>query len=991
MRLHRLEVAAFGPYARREIVDFDALGADGLFLLHGDTGAGKTTLLDAVAFALFGAVPGARGQVKRLRCDVADPDTATEVALELSVQGHRLRVVRSPEYQRPKRRGQGYTTQQATASLAWVGEVPHGQPAEGITRIDEVSRTVQRLLGMNAEQFFQVVLLPQGEFARFLRADTTEREQLLERLFGTERFADAERWFRELRTERGRELERRKQSMREWLARLAQVAREEPPDDAGNAWVAALKERAAGVAAAAREEDREASAARESADATLQERRTAAERVRRVRSAHQRLAALEEQAGERTKWAAELAAARRASTVTGLAAEADRQTERLERAERSEVAARTALVAAGFEEPDSPVTVLRERAGSWREEAGALAGLVGEAEQQQRDRNRLRDLVETATYATAQATAISEKLQGLPERAKELRLQRDQAAEAEAKLDGVRLRESDLTSALADATGLPGLEAAVGDAADVERAATDAHQSAKAALLDLRERRLAGMAAELAAGLGDGSPCPVCGSGEHPAPATATADSVGEAEETAAAERERAAEERRGTAFTARHEAEAKLAAVRDRLRGQTAELLDEQLTAVRGELAQLADLAGRKAKLAASVAAAEAEHDELMAERARSERDAGAAEEQRRALSERVEERAQRLDVARGRFADVGERREHLVALVGALDELAEARASRAAAKERLDQQLAAVRDAARQAGFDTVEDALSAARTEARVGELEQTLSDAEKAAAAARAVLAEPELAGVSPDEVVDLEPAGLAAEQARVRAETAVAASRAAVQREQEMDSLAQRFAADLAALAPAEEEFAELDALTDVVNGRGQNVRRMSLRSYVLAARLEEVAAAATIRLRSMSQGRYSFVHSDAAGSRGTRGGLGLDVLDDYSGAVRPAKTLSGGESFLASLSLALGLADVVAAETGGALLDTLFVDEGFGTLDGQTLDVVMDVLDELRAGGRVVGLVSHVEELRQRIPTRLRVRKAREGSTIELEGGLTAA
>jgi exonuclease SbcC len=135
----------------------------------------------------------------------------------------------------------------------------------------------------------------------------------------------------------------------------------------------------------------------------------------------------------------------------------------------------------------------------------------------------------------------------------------------------------------------------------------------------------------------------------------------------------------------------------------------------------------------------------------------------------------------------------------------------------------------------------------------------------------------------------------------------------------------------------------------------------------------------------MSQGRYSFVHSDAAGARGMKGGLGIDVLDDYSGTVRPAKTLSGGESFLASLALALGLADVVAAETGGALLDTLFVDEGFGTLDAETLDIVMNVLDELRAGGRVVGLVSHVEELRQRIPTRLRVRKSRTGSTLELQ------
>ncbi len=223
------------------------------------------------------------------------------------------------------------------------------------------------------------------------------------------------------------------------------------------------------------------------------------------------------------------------------------------------------------------------------------------------------------------------------------------------------------------------------------------------------------------------------------------------------------------------------------------------------------------------------------------------------------------------------------------------------------------------------------------------------------------------------------------RARERVDEALVAWRGSQERARALDGLAVAFEDALARLAPAEEAFTELDALTDVVNGRGQNTRKMSLRSYVLAARLEEVAVAATVRLRTMSHGRYSFVHSDEAGDRGRRGGLGLDVLDDYSGTVRPAKTLSGGESFLASLSLALGLADVVAAETGGALLDTLFVDEGFGTLDADTLDVVMGVLDELRAGGRVVGLVSHVEELRQRIPTRLRVRKARTGSTLRIE------
>ncbi|PRX48998.1 exonuclease SbcC [Prauserella shujinwangii] len=990
MRLHRLEVTAFGPYAGSEIVDFDALGADGLFLLHGDTGAGKTTLLDAIAFALFGVVPGARGQVKRLRCDLADPETPTEVVLELTVQGHRLRIVRCPEYQRPKRRGNGYTTQPAKASLAWVGEAPHGQRPEGLTRIDEVARTVQRLLGMSAEQFFQVVLLPQGEFARFLRAETTEREQLLERLFGTRRFADVERWFRELRAERGRELDRRRQDVRVWLERLAQVAGEEIPEDAAQPWVDDVRRRAEAAAAEAAEYARAAGVRREHADAVLHERRTTAERVRRLRAAHRELAALADGADERAAARAELESARRATAVTGLAAEADRQAARLDRCGQAELAARAAVAETGFEQPDAEVVVLRERAGDLREEAGTLAGLVEEARQQARDQARLAELQETATYASAQAAALGEKLDGLPERIRELREEHEAAAGAAARLGDVRSREATLAEARASAEQVPALERALAEARDAERAAIDAHQLARSELLDLRERRLAGMAAELAANLGPDLPCPVCGSAEHPAPATADGDRIGEEQERAAADRERAAERRREAAVDERHRAENGLAVVRERLGGQSADDLGHALAGVRAELERLEGLAVRRDRLDASVRSAEAELEDLTEKRAAADRAVSEADAERRSLAEYVEQRGRRLEEARGEHADVAGRREHLLRVGQALDRLADARAERAAAEDRLREQRTAVRDAALGAGFESVEAALAAARSEERVAELERRLREAEDAEVRARAVLEEPELAGVSPDEVVDVDSARAEAEEARVRAEQAVSRAHEAEGRARTVTELAERFATATGELTPAEEEFAELDALTDVVNGRGQNARRMSLRSYVLAARLEEVAVAATARLRSMSQGRYSFVHSDAAGSRGTRGGLGLDVLDDYSGTVRPAKTLSGGESFLASLALALGLADVVAAETGGALLDTLFVDEGFGTLDAETLDVVMDVLDELRAGGRVVGLVSHVEELRQRIPTRLRVRKSRSGSSIELEGAAPA-
>lgn len=980
MRLHRLEVAAFGPYAGREVVDFDALGADGLFLLHGDTGAGKTTLLDAIAFALFGTVPGARGEVKRLRCDLAEPDQVTEVVLELTVQGQRMRIARNPEYQRPKRRGEGMTVQQAKAVLSWVGTVPAGHVAEGITRIDEVARTVERLIGMTHEQFFQVVLLPQGEFARFLRANTAEREELLERLFGTERFSDVEDWFANLRAERGRELQARQQSLREWVARFAQVAGQEAPEEGQAEWVGEVLAESARRVGEAQERDTKARAAAKKAEAVWQENRSTAERIRRVRTAYTRLSVIAEQADQRAEWAEEVEAAHRAA---GVVAEADLLERRLDQLAEAEAA--EALRAQEVPDAaDSSAAELRARAGGLREEAGALAELVAESEQQQRDLARREQLTAVADKAEKQAEVFAAELGAAPEKVTALRAELAAAAEAEAKLDGARARVDELTALARDADEVPKTRQVVERARVAVSEAVDGHQQARQHRLDLRERRLEGMAAELAAGLHAGEDCPVCGATDHPSPATHTGGLVDPEDERHAETAEQQAHMRREKAKAALQEAENSLTVLIGRLGAHTAETLRAELGEARALVATLSEAARRRPTLETQVAALERKIEQLTEQRGAAERRAVEIATEVRGLTERLTERERRLESARGEFADVAARRRHLLGFATRLDALAEARLSVAGACERRDEQAKLVKEALRAKGFADLDEMRAAARPDEQITKLEASLADAKVMERAAREELAQPDLFGISPEDEIDVGASADAAQDTRGEAEQALVALRAATSRHADLTKLAERMTSLMADLAPVEERYLELKALAEVVNGRGQNARKMSLRSYVLAARLEEVAVAATARLRTMSQGRYSFVHSDAAGARGTRGGLGLDVLDDYSGTIRPAKTLSGGESFLASLSLALGLADVVAAETGGALLDTLFIDEGFGTLDAETLDIVMNILDELRAGGRVVGLVSHVEELRQRIPTRLRVRKARTGSSVEI-------
>jgi exonuclease SbcC len=421
---------------------------------------------------------------------------------------------------------------------------------------------------------------------------------------------------------------------------------------------------------------------------------------------------------------------------------------------------------------------------------------------------------------------------------------------------------------------------------------------------------------------------------------------------------------------------------VEDRLGGRDAEYVAKALAAAVEAHEHAARLAGAHRGLRERITALE-EESSLVLDRCRTaEKEAIEVAGRQAAIAERMVERESRLADARGEHRDVAARRAYLSAVADRLDLLAAAVVERDAVRARVAEHTAVVRDAVAAAGFDDVDAALAAARVDHAA--LERRLADADAREAGLRQVLADPALADVDPAARVEVGPVADAFSVAREEMENAVAVARLARRRAVEVVELAARLRDVWAEMGPALAEYAELSELTDVVNGRGQNARKMSLRAYVLAARLEEVAIAATARLQKMSDGRFSFVHTDVAGPRGTRGGLGLDVLDAYSGNTRSAKTLSGGETFLASLALALGLADVVAAETGGALLDTLFVDEGFGMLDASTLDEVMDTLDELRAGGRVVGLVSHVEELRHRIPTRLRVHKSRTGSRVEL-------
>ncbi|MFC7216894.1 AAA family ATPase [Streptomyces polyrhachis] len=989
MRLHRLAVTAFGPFAGREEIDFDALAGAGIFLLHGPTGAGKTSVLDAVCYALYNGVPGAR-QGGPLRSDHAPADTPTEVELEFTVGGRRLRVTRRPAQQRPKKRGTGTTEDKAVSLLAEWGE--SGEWKALSRSHQEIGEEVGQLLGMTREQFCQVVLLPQGDFARFLRADAEARARLLGRLFDTRRFAEVEERLARLRREAGEAVAAGDERLISLAHRMAQAA--------GGLADVALPEVAAGepgltaavlaYAALAR------STARELREAAALAARTA---DRAHVHAEAQLAEVRELARLQQEYAA---ARRRREQARALRPEYERVRADLDRARAADAVVpalelrqaadgehRAAAYADSRTRAQLPPTAGQEsaerlaaREREVREALGSLTAARGAETRRSALDGELAALQRESDAAQGELAEAAQWLEGWEARRAVLQQRADsaQAAAMRAEQLTARLEGAERTlRAARRRDSLTGEEAAAHSALLLAR---EAAAAARERWLDRKERRLLGVAAELAAALRPGAPCPVCGSAEHPAPAALAGDHVDRDTEDRALADHRAAEARREEAGQRlRSVREALAAAVAEAAQAPAAELeaeratLDEQLTAARGEAAGA--LAAR-----AALEAAEAQYERRLAQRQDGERRAAARTSRREALqAERATLDAQ-LAAARGEAPTVAARATQLTYQCRLLEDAAAAAREAELTALRLKEADARLADAAFRAGFDTPAAAVEAVRDRAAQARLQHRLDAWQREEAADEDTLADHATARAAEQPPADLAAGGAALDAATKRLRPRAAAAAQARARTSELDRLSREAAAEVRRIAPLRARYEQIARLAFLAAGTSaDNERKMRLESYVLAARLEQVAAVASVRLRRMSAGRFTLVHSDDRAGRG-RWGLGLRVVDAWTGSEREASTLSGGESFFASLALALGLADVVTQEAGGVRLDTLFIDEGFGSLDEESLEEVLDVLDSLRESDRAVGIVSHVPDLRRRIPTQLHVAKTPSGSTV---------
>jgi exonuclease SbcC len=1012
MRLHTLELQAIGPYATPQRIDFGALTASGLFLLEGPTGAGKTTILDAITFALYGERSrDDRNEdgphADRLHSHFAAPGLEPSVTLEMSLRGIRYRVRRTPEYQRPKRRGAGFVTESAQVHLERL-------EAGGWTSLSsskaEAGEALRDAIGLTQAQFTQVMLLRQGEFAKFLRSSGDDRQKLLTALFGTQLY---DRITDELGSRRTDATRAREGAQRQIAAAAAAAAEAAGLDEAARDELLALSrgDRAARLAevtaqvaaasAASRTELAGAAARLARAQAAVEQTLHDAALLRRLADALARLAGHEAGRAEHDARAARLEAARRADPVRPLL-DALAEAEELLAEARDAVAGRAGLDLGGLvpaardddgAEADPLAgladTVAAGRSASARADAAertaaALQYLVGQEAGLAGREAELAHLNAAVALAVGRVERLEAARHELPAQIAELderltgaRVAAGGLADAEIQLDAVMVRLAAAARAEDLAGRLGELAAAASAAVDLHQQLVDAHQQAM-------QERLDNMAAELACQLTADCACPVCGSTGHPAPAPMRDGAVLEQDVARAAEARDAAALAREQAQELQAELAGEIADCQATAGGDTVAELDAELAALVERVTAAQEAAQEAAVLEPVLADRQAERDQLGEELTAAVAESAAARKEAGAAQDRLDQLAAEVAAEAAGFGSVSARQEALRQAAAADRVLAQALGDLAAARTAAD---GARRRAARELserGFAGIDAARAAVLAPGDLAALAGEVTTWTSELAARQAAVAADELAGLDAVGLPAAEAAAAAAGSALAAAQDADRDARGA---SRALAEQAARLRQRLAELDREQDAADRLAAQTEpVIRLAGlakgtEGQRKIALTTYVLRLWFEQVVQAANARLAAMSSGRYELRRTDEGETRRQRTGLTLAVIDRHTGAERSPKSLSGGETFYTSLALALGLADVVKAEAGGVELDTLFIDEGFGSLDPQTLDQVMTVIDDLRDRGRAVGIVSHVTDLKDRVYERLEVRRLRDGSS----------
>lgn len=1020
MRPLRLTMQAFGPYPERVVLDFREAVEAGLFGIYGQTGSGKSTIFSAMTFALFGEAAKDDQDPASLRSDHADAALVTEVEFVFEIGEKRYVVLRRPEQMRPKQRGGGETR---NAHEAFLFDAT-GFPLDTLTeeqrgkiiaekKVGLVDAAVSGLLGYGASQFRQIVLLPQGRFEKFLAAKTKERLDILRDLFDVSLYRNLAA---KLKTDAA-EAERHVIAERELCAkRLASEGFEST-----DALIAGIAEAEDNLAVM-----------REAETALRGEWAATQVKLEQARILDRQFIDAEEMQ-------------RQFAGLLAGKADMDALEERVVRAERARVlrdVENAVLVSASdMREADAK----RENAAKARDEALVRKRLAEEAFSTEMARSSGIDVLRQDLDALGRFLLTLEKAEGVANSLREAKAAERKAQDGwlvvQKQLEAHRIRrntlgdrlklarESDLQRRDLNAR-LATLQAALGVAETFERAESDvvaamkaleARAGGHAKALDAEQAALRGFEAaekalaeiqalHLASRLKPGEPCPVCGGTDHPMPASGGLEHVGldKAFRDTKQVWQQASSETRAT--------EQALAAARSVLTDR-----QERLAGLaRPDMA----VAGLRADVEAAQATLKALGPEVdmvgldgEIERLRGEIETGEAEAMR--LREAWNDAARASAVMQATLEEmlshVPENLRNKAALASEQARVNGDLIRRTTARERAEQAATMAREATlsaekdAEAAAEALESAVERHRrsrdifqsrlTECRFDEVEYRLlkaffdaieTDRGQVEAYRRRLAAAEDAAKKAADLVAGLErPDVVIHETAKAEAERQMNEAVEARSRADHMLShrvrLRDELAETLRKLDEAEAASGPLRNLAALING--DNPQKLDLETFAIGAMFDQVLAAANMRLGPMTSHRYRLERDLEGGGRGRRG-LGIQAFDSHTGKARPTATLSGGETFIAALALALGLADVVESASGKVRLDTIFIDEGFGSLDTEngsgTLDIVLQVLGTLVSQNRAVGLISHVPLVQEAIPNGFYVRKQLSGSTVEM-------
>lgn len=1027
MRILRLTMDAVGPFPGHEVIDFEAFSDAGRFLLSGPTGAGKSTIIDAIVFALYGKVSGGRDSSdSRIRSRYASEQAKTEVELIFSTSSGNYKVRRQPAYERVKKNGKGVTKQNAKAWLFKLDEQLR-EVSEPLTKTSDVGTEITRIVGLSREQFTQTVVLPQGKFAQFLRSTSKDRQDLLQELFGTAIFEDLQLDL----VERARKVKKNQEALdatlRANLGVLASLLDEAPQldparclvyepvpevdcefDPLETAWDSRFKplapwlehnQRCANLEVSARrgQEDKLRSEFAYQRDlAARQERYLALTKeheqlVAQGPAQRQRLAQIQalQALSDLKPWHEQLKQAQDQQAVAQRQLSQALALEQLESDER----AQAVLQPLDYRGAQALSVQLTAQVAALNPQVELEAGLAG----------RRRDL-QTKTQAHESANAKlaqgRERENQLPTQIASKQELLEQLNEQAATLPTAQLAQEQATQTLKLAKAHEQLVKDQQQALKLQQLVALELKQASQSHKHMLEQWLSQSALNLAQNLVAGEPCPVCGATEHPAPATQGGENISQDQLDQALEEVNEAQEELSQAS----EKVTKLAA---QLEAQPCQLSPaqarEQLQEAKATLAAAKQASEQASSCKAQIAKLNAQLEALRADNQTAQaRLAGDAKEIQ-LLGEKID--ADTASLSCEGFESVAAKVKYLSQLAAALEQLAKAGQELDQCKKRAQQAADsfAAQWAQASANFadHSAKPAAPAPTDPAETGptqaEPTQDTSanvqdgyaqacqdfagldlDALKATSASYEKSLSINQAALAELEGIELTPPPL--EQTQAQLEQAQAKTQACQTYASTWQAFAGQVNAQLAKLnellarrSKASDKDAQLLALASAANG--DNHARLTLSAWVLQAHFRQVLVFANERLGVIGAGRYELINVDSEeDTRQQKQGLGLAVVDHLSGTTRSPRTLSGGESFYVSLALALALADVVATQNGGIEMNTLFIDEGFGSLDEGTLAEVMDVLSALHSGGRVVGIVSHVSELKRAIPAAVEVR-----------------